>query len=354
MHRGVPGRLHLRGRADALHPPRRVRRLRCLRAGLPGRGDLLRGRHARRSGRTTTRRTSTSSTTSARPAARRRSARSTRTTRWWRALPAAGERALTADVGLGRPAARLPLGPPGAAPRRGPRRTRTGIVDLSIGTPVDPAPAAGPGARWPRPPDAPGYPLTAGTPALPGRGAGWLARRLGAAGPASDACCRPSAPRSSSRWLPTLLGLGAGRRWCSPSWPTRPTTSAPGSPAREPVRTDGLIALGPTPRSGWSGSTRRPTRPAGCCRPSTCARSSPGPASAARSSSATSATSSSAGTAEPVSVLHPEVCGGDYDRRARGALAVQALQPGRLPGRLRRRRPGAGRRAARGAQARRA
>ena len=41
--------------------------------------------------------------------------------------------------------------------------------------------------------------------------------------------------------------------------------------------------------------------------------------------------------AEPVSVLHPAVCGGASRRSAGGPLAVQALQPGRLPGRLRRR-----------------
>ncbi|CAA9317220.1 MAG: 4Fe-4S ferredoxin, iron-sulfur binding, partial [uncultured Frankineae bacterium] len=46
LHRGVPCRLHLRGKALALHPPRRVRGLRGLRAGVPGGGDLLRGRHA--------------------------------------------------------------------------------------------------------------------------------------------------------------------------------------------------------------------------------------------------------------------------------------------------------------------
>ena len=43
---GMPGRLHLRGCPLALHPPRRVRGLRGVRAGLPGRGDLLRGRPA--------------------------------------------------------------------------------------------------------------------------------------------------------------------------------------------------------------------------------------------------------------------------------------------------------------------
>ncbi|CAA9329848.1 MAG: 4Fe-4S ferredoxin, iron-sulfur binding, partial [uncultured Nocardioidaceae bacterium] len=47
LYRRVSRRLHLRGFADALHPPRRVCGLRCLRAGLPGGGDLLRGRHPR-------------------------------------------------------------------------------------------------------------------------------------------------------------------------------------------------------------------------------------------------------------------------------------------------------------------
>ena len=47
LHRGMPGRLHLRGRPHALHPPRGVRGLRRLRARLPGGGHLLRGRRAR-------------------------------------------------------------------------------------------------------------------------------------------------------------------------------------------------------------------------------------------------------------------------------------------------------------------
>jgi NAD-dependent dihydropyrimidine dehydrogenase PreA subunit len=45
---GVPRRLHLRGGPHALHPPHRVHRLRGVRARVPGRGDLLRGRPARR------------------------------------------------------------------------------------------------------------------------------------------------------------------------------------------------------------------------------------------------------------------------------------------------------------------
>ena len=74
LHRRMPRRLHLRGRPHALHPPRRVRRLRCLRAGLSRRGDLLRRRPAQTSGPTTTRPTSNSSPRSARPVAPRRSA----------------------------------------------------------------------------------------------------------------------------------------------------------------------------------------------------------------------------------------------------------------------------------------
>ena len=41
---------------------------------------------------------------------------------------------------------------------------------------------------------------------------GWLDRRCGAPGSTPTTSCRRSAPRSSSRWLPTLLGLGPGDR----------------------------------------------------------------------------------------------------------------------------------------------
>ena len=41
--------------------------------------------------------------------------------------------------------------------------------------------------------------------------------------------------------------------------------------------------------------------------------------------------------AQPVSVLHPDVCGGSLRRHPRGPLPVEAVQPRRLPLRLRRR-----------------
>ena len=51
LYRGMPGRLHLRRRPQALHQPGRVHRLRCLRAGLSGRGDQPGSPRARRPGR---------------------------------------------------------------------------------------------------------------------------------------------------------------------------------------------------------------------------------------------------------------------------------------------------------------
>ena len=53
-----------------------------------------------------------------------------------------------------------------------------GAVDLSIGTPVDPVPTIIQDALSAAA-DAPGYPLTAGTPELRSAAAGWLARSLG-------------------------------------------------------------------------------------------------------------------------------------------------------------------------------
>lgn len=84
-----------------------------------------------------------------------------------------------------------------------------GIVDLSVGTPVDPvAPvirealaAAG---------GAPGYPTTAGTPALREAAVAALARRYGVRGVSADAVLPVIGTKELIAWLPTLLGLGRG------------------------------------------------------------------------------------------------------------------------------------------------
>jgi succinyldiaminopimelate transaminase len=82
-----------------------------------------------------------------------------------------------------------------------------GIVDLSVGTPVDPvAPLirealAAAGA-------APGYPATAGTAALREAAVAALGRRYRVGGLAPDAVLPVIGTKELIAWLPTLLGLG--------------------------------------------------------------------------------------------------------------------------------------------------
>src|SRR3954447_19297820 len=168
--------LHLRGRAHALHPPGRVCRLRRVRTGVPGGSDLLRGR---------------------RPGpvegllqGERRVLRRPRLTRWRvegrqdRQGPRAGGCPATAGTRrelsqLGR----LPTFPWDTIADEAATAAAhpDGIVDLSVGTPVDPTPAviraALTGAA-----DAPGYPFTSGTAELRAAAARMLERRHGAVG----------------------------------------------------------------------------------------------------------------------------------------------------------------------------
>jgi succinyldiaminopimelate transaminase len=82
-----------------------------------------------------------------------------------------------------------------------------GIVDLSIGTPVDPVPeliqAALAAAA-----DAPGYPLTSGTPAVRAAIGEWLFRVTGAA--PGFSVLPTIGSKELVAWLPTLLGFGPG------------------------------------------------------------------------------------------------------------------------------------------------
>jgi succinyldiaminopimelate transaminase len=79
-----------------------------------------------------------------------------------------------------------------------------GIVNLSVGTPVDATPdlvqAALANAA-----DAPGYPPTAGTPELRQAIAGWLGRRFDAT-VGTDAVLPVIGTKELVAWLPTLLG----------------------------------------------------------------------------------------------------------------------------------------------------
>jgi succinyldiaminopimelate transaminase len=131
-------------------------------------------------------------------------------------------------------------------------------VDLSVGTPVDPVPevirqALGAAS------DAPGYPLTAGTPALHAAIAGWLARSCGASG--EPGVLPTIGSKELVAWLPTLLGVGAGDVVVIPSvcYPTYEVGAR--LAGAEVVRADSLTALGPDPRVRllWINSPSNPT-----------------------------------------------------------------------------------------------
>ncbi len=194
-----------------------------------------------------------------------------------------------------------------------------GIVDLSVGTPVDPTPQliqrALAGAA-----DASGYPLTAGTPALRAAVVDWFARRRGV--PAVDpAGVLPTiGSKELVAWLPTLLGLGPGDTVVHPAV-AYPTYDVGARLARAtPVAMDGLVPLGPASVSlVWVNS---PANPTGQVLPVEHLRK---VVAWARERGAVVASDECYAQlgwdAEPVSILHPDVCGGSHE----GLLAVYSL-----------------------------
>ena len=133
-----------------------------------------------------------------------------------------------------------------------------GIVDLSIGTPVDPVPAVIRRALVDAS-DAPGSPLTAGTPALRAAIAGWLARACGASG--TPGVLPTIGSKELVAWLPTLLGVGPGDKVVIPSvgYPTYEVgVRLAGATV---IRSDALTAVGPDPRVRlvWVNSPSNPT-----------------------------------------------------------------------------------------------
>jgi succinyldiaminopimelate transaminase len=84
-----------------------------------------------------------------------------------------------------------------------------GLVDLSMGTPVDPTPDVVRRALEAAS-DAPGYPMTAGTPALRQAVADWFARRRGVRGLDPAAVLPTIGSKELVGLLPSLLHLGPG------------------------------------------------------------------------------------------------------------------------------------------------
>jgi succinyldiaminopimelate transaminase len=118
-----------------------------------------------------------------------------------------------------------------------------GLVDLSMGTPVDPVPAVIQAALTAGA-NAPGYPLTAGTLALRAAIVDYVARRCGAQLP--DSAVLPTiGSKELVAWLPTLLGLGPEDTVVIPTV-CYPTYEVGARLARATVtRSDSLTALGP-------------------------------------------------------------------------------------------------------------
>ncbi|RSS45840.1 succinyldiaminopimelate transaminase [Streptomyces sp. WAC08241] len=96
-----------------------------------------------------------------------------------------------------------------------------GIVDLSVGTPVDPVPAVIQEALVAAV-DSPGYPTVWGTPELRDALTGWCERRLGAVGLVHENVLPVVGSKELVAWLPTQWGLGAGDRVAYPrlAYPT--------------------------------------------------------------------------------------------------------------------------------------
>jgi succinyldiaminopimelate transaminase len=193
-----------------------------------------------------------------------------------------------------------------------------GIVDLSIGTPVDPVPPVIRAALADAS-DAPGYPLTAGTPALRAAISGWLARACGASGELGVLPTLGS--KELVAWLPTLLGIGRGDTVAIPSvcYPTYEVgVRLAGATV---VRSDSLTALGPDPRVRmvWINS---PSNPTGRVLPVEHLRK---VVAWARERDAVVVSDECylalGWETTPASVLADEVCDGDYT----GVLAVHSL-----------------------------
>jgi succinyldiaminopimelate transaminase len=193
-----------------------------------------------------------------------------------------------------------------------------GIVDLSIGTPVDPVPAVAREALAAAS-DAPGYPATGGTSALRQAAADWLARRHQVVVD-PDAVLPVIGTKELVASLPTQLGCGPDDVVVHPelAYPTY-DIGARLAGAR-PVAADGLVSLGPEPvRLCWLNS---PSNPTGQVLPAEHLRKVTEWARERGTVVASDECYIDLGWEDrPVSVLHPDACGGSHE----GLLAVHSL-----------------------------
>lgn len=195
-----------------------------------------------------------------------------------------------------------------------------GIVDLSVGTPVDPTPELVREALA-EAANAPGYPTTLGTDAVRSAAAGWLQRRCGVLGvdPATEVL-----PTVGSKelvaLLPTLLGVGAATRVLIPTlaYPTYDVGARIAGAVPEPCAD--VTTADPTGVAlVWLNS---PSNPTGAVVPASELRRI---VEWARAHSIVVVSDECylefGWDVTPVSLLHADVCGDSYD----GLLTVHSL-----------------------------
>jgi succinyldiaminopimelate transaminase len=134
-----------------------------------------------------------------------------------------------------------------------------GVIDLSIGTPVDPTPEVVQEALRAAA-DSPGYPTTIGLPETRQAAVDWLARRHGVTGLGIDGVLPVIGSKELISSLPGHLGLGAGDVIGYPelAYPTYEVGAA--LCGARGFATDSLTAFGPArPALLWLNSPSNPT-----------------------------------------------------------------------------------------------
>lgn len=140
-----------------------------------------------------------------------------------------------------------------------------GLVDLSVGTPVDPTPEVV-RAALAAAADAHGYPQTWGTAQLREAVATWFARRRAVPDVNPDGVLPTIGSKELVAWLPTLLGAGPGDVVAFPAlaYPTYDVGARIAGAWPQPMRS--LTSVGPmptltasTPKLLWVNSPSNPT-----------------------------------------------------------------------------------------------
>ena len=208
-----------------------------------------------------------------------------------------------------------------------------GRVDLSVGTPVDPVPDSVRGALAGAA-DSPGYPATYGTAALRDAAAAWMDRTLSVV--ADPAAVLPLlGSKELVAGLPGLLGLGAGDAvaYPAPAYPTYEIGALLAGARPVPLSDERLLSdeeweTGDAADGGDAGRIKvvwlnSPANPHGRVHSAAVLRRVVERARAIGAlvvSDECYITLGWEGEA-PVSVLHPEVCGGSHE----GLIAVHSL-----------------------------